>query len=86
MTAKLTAEMKRVVSEQRLAYVATVCPDGTPNVSPKGTIAVWDDDQTALAKLSWPPSSVPRSMISPSFQRTARLSGSPVINGSISPF
>ena len=29
MTAKLTAEMKRVVSEQRLAYVATVCPDGT---------------------------------------------------------
>ncbi|WP_157467826.1 pyridoxamine 5'-phosphate oxidase family protein [Edaphobacter aggregans] len=37
--AKLTADMKRVVAEQRLAFVATVCPDGTPNLSPKGTIA-----------------------------------------------
>src|ERR1700688_1730713 len=42
MGAKLTADMKRVVVEQRLAFVATVCPDGTPNLSPKGTIAVWD--------------------------------------------
>lgn len=40
----LTADMKRVIEHQRLAYVATVCPDGTPNVSPKGTLAVWDDD------------------------------------------
>ena len=36
--------MKRVVGEQRLGFVATVCPDGTPNLSPKGTTAVWDDD------------------------------------------
>ena len=54
MTAKLTAEMKRVVSEQRLAYVATVCPDGTPNVSPKGTIAVWDDDHLVFADIRSP--------------------------------
>ena len=40
----LTADMKRLVEEQRLGYVATVCQDGTPNLSPKGTTAVWDDD------------------------------------------
>jgi predicted pyridoxine 5'-phosphate oxidase superfamily flavin-nucleotide-binding protein len=39
----LTDDMKKVVQEQRLAFVATVCADGTPNLSPKGTIAVWDD-------------------------------------------
>jgi len=43
MGAKLTADMKRVVVERRLAFVATVCPDGTPNLSPKGTISVWDE-------------------------------------------
>jgi len=41
----LTEDMKRVVREQRLGYIATVCPDGTPNLSPKGTTAVWDDDR-----------------------------------------
>jgi len=43
--------MKRVVSEQRLAYVASVCPDGSPNLSPKGTTAVWDDDHLIFAHL-----------------------------------
>jgi len=37
-------DMRRVVEEQRLGYAATVCPDATPNLSPKGTTAVWDDD------------------------------------------
>jgi predicted pyridoxine 5'-phosphate oxidase superfamily flavin-nucleotide-binding protein len=36
----LTDEMKQVVEQQRLAFVATVCADGTPNLSPKGTISV----------------------------------------------
>jgi predicted pyridoxine 5'-phosphate oxidase superfamily flavin-nucleotide-binding protein len=39
----LTADMRRVVEQQRLGFVATVCPDGTPNLSPKGTTAGWDD-------------------------------------------
>ena len=43
--------MKRVVEEQRLGFVATVCPDGTPNLSPKGTTAVWDDDHLAFANI-----------------------------------
>jgi hypothetical protein len=54
MSAKLTADMRRVVGEQRLAFVATVCPDGTPNVSPKGTIAVWDDEHLVFADIRSP--------------------------------
>jgi hypothetical protein len=50
----LTADMKRVVGEQRLAFVATVCNDGTPNLSPKGTIAVWDDDHLVFANIRSP--------------------------------
>jgi predicted pyridoxine 5'-phosphate oxidase superfamily flavin-nucleotide-binding protein len=50
----LTADMKRVVGEQRLGFVATVCPDGTPNLSPKGTTAVWDDDHLIFANIRSP--------------------------------
>src|SRR5262245_59440842 len=50
----LTADMKRVVGEQRLGFVATVCPDGTPNLSPKGTVAVWDDDHLVFANIRSP--------------------------------
>jgi predicted pyridoxine 5'-phosphate oxidase superfamily flavin-nucleotide-binding protein len=54
VVAKLTADMKRVVMEQRLAFAATVCPDGTPNLSPKGTIAVRDDDHLVFADIRSP--------------------------------
>jgi predicted pyridoxine 5'-phosphate oxidase superfamily flavin-nucleotide-binding protein len=50
----LTADMKRVVEEQRLGFVATVCPDSTPNLSPKGTTAVWDDDHLVFANIRSP--------------------------------
>lgn len=50
----LTEDAKRVVGEQRLGFVATVCPDGTPNLSPKGTTAVWDDDHLVFADLRSP--------------------------------
>lgn len=52
--AVLTADMKRVVDEQRLGFVATVCADSTPNVSPKGTVAVWDDDHLVFANIRSP--------------------------------
>lgn len=50
----LTADMKRIVEEQRLGFFATVCADGTPNVSPKGTTAVWDDDHLIFANIRSP--------------------------------
>ncbi|HYM90510.1 MAG TPA: pyridoxamine 5'-phosphate oxidase family protein, partial [bacterium] len=40
--------------EQRLGYIATVCPDGTPNLSPKGTTTVWDDDHLLFADICSP--------------------------------
>jgi predicted pyridoxine 5'-phosphate oxidase superfamily flavin-nucleotide-binding protein len=46
--------MRRVVTEQSLGFVATVCPDGTPNVSPKGTVAVWDDEHLVFLDLRSP--------------------------------
>ena len=50
----LTGDMKRVIGEQRLGFVATVCPDGTPNLSPKGTTAVWDDEHLVFANIRSP--------------------------------
>ena len=50
----LPVDMKRVVEQQRLGFVATVCPDGTPNLSPEGTTAVWDDDHLIFANMRSP--------------------------------
>jgi predicted pyridoxine 5'-phosphate oxidase superfamily flavin-nucleotide-binding protein len=50
----LTDDMKRVVEEQQLGFVATVCRDGSPNLSPKGTVAVWDDDHLVFADICSP--------------------------------
>ncbi len=50
----LTEEMKQLVREQSLGFVATVCPDGTPNLSPKGTTTVWDDDHLVFADIASP--------------------------------
>lgn len=50
----LTADMKRLIDEQRLGFFATVCRDGTPSLSPKGTTAVWDDDHLMFANIRSP--------------------------------
>jgi len=46
--------MKRVVREQRLGFFATVCEDGSPNVSPKGSTYVLDDDRLLFADVRSP--------------------------------
>jgi len=50
----LTDDMKWVVRQQRMGFMATVCPDGSPNLSPKGTATVWDDDHLVFADLGSP--------------------------------
>jgi uncharacterized protein len=50
----LTADMKRIVREQPLGYVATVSTDGSPNLSPKGTFFVVDDATIAFAEIRSP--------------------------------
>ena len=50
----LTQEIKEFVKQAKLGFVATVCPDGTPNLSPKGTTTVWDDDHLVFADIHSP--------------------------------
>jgi hypothetical protein len=50
----LTEGMKRLVDEQRLGFCATVCADGSPNLSPTGTTRVWDDDHLFFADICSP--------------------------------
>ena len=50
----LTDDMKRLIEEQKLAFHATVCPDGSPNLSPRGSTRVWDDDHLFFADICSP--------------------------------
>lgn len=46
--------MRTLVDQVRLGFVATVNADGTPNLSPKGTVAVWDERQLVFADIRSP--------------------------------
>jgi len=50
----ITDAMRQLASEQRLGYVATISPDNTPNLSPKGTIFVWGDEHLVFADIRSP--------------------------------
>jgi predicted pyridoxine 5'-phosphate oxidase superfamily flavin-nucleotide-binding protein len=50
----LTPDMKRVIAEQKLGFVATVNADGTPNLSPKGTMQALDDQHIVFADIRSP--------------------------------
>ena len=45
----LTPDMKRLIEEQRLGFYATVNDDGSPNLSPKGSTYVLDDEHLFFA-------------------------------------
>ena len=63
----LTEEVKEFVVKQKLGFVATVCPDGTPNLSPKGTITIWNDDHLVFADIH-SPKTVANLLINPSIE------------------
>jgi predicted pyridoxine 5'-phosphate oxidase superfamily flavin-nucleotide-binding protein len=50
----ITPEIKDFVNRVRLGFVATVCPDGTPNLSPKGTVMAWDEEHLIFADIHSP--------------------------------
>ena len=50
----LTQEISEFVNKTKLGFVATVCPDGTPNLSPKGTTIAWDENHLAFADIYSP--------------------------------
>ncbi len=49
--ATLTQEMKDLIAAQK-CFVATVNPDGTPNLGPKGSTRVLDDEHLAFNESS----------------------------------
>jgi len=50
----LSPEMKAAVKNIRLCYVATASLGGVPNVSPKASLTVLDDDHLAFANIASP--------------------------------
>ncbi len=50
----ITEDMVRVLNEQSLVFVATVNGDGTPNLSPKGTVRHWESDRLVFADFRSP--------------------------------
>ena len=51
----LTEDMKRLIaSEYGTCFVATVSPDGRPNLSPKGTLEVLDGDHLVFCEIRSP--------------------------------
>lgn len=51
---ELTTGMRQMIGEQRLGFVATVGPDGRPNLSPKGTMLAMDDGRLLFADVASP--------------------------------
>ena len=47
-------KIKNFVNFQKLSYVATVSSDGTPNLSPKGTLSILDDSRLVFANIRSP--------------------------------
>ena len=54
MTAILTADMRAVVQSAHLCFAATVTAENRPNLSPKGTIRVWDDGHLFFLDIASP--------------------------------
>jgi len=52
--APLNEQFQRVITEQRLGFVASVGADGTPNLSPKGTFIVLDEQTIAFGEIRSP--------------------------------
>ena len=50
----ITEKIGKFVSQQKLGFVATVSPNGTPNLSPKGTISVLDENTLVFANIRSP--------------------------------
>ncbi len=50
----LTEPMLALLRREGLSYVATVRPDGTPNLSPKGSTIALDDETLAFADVESP--------------------------------
>lgn len=51
---EISSSIEKFLDEQKLGFVATASAKGIPNVSPKGTIIVWDKTTLAFADIRSP--------------------------------
>lgn len=83
----LTDEMRQMV-DAGLGFVATINADGTPNLSPKGTLAAWDDDHLVFVDIASPNTSanlernpsVEINVVDPLIRRGYRFAGTAVVH------
>ncbi len=52
--AKLSEDIKKIIGEIHPAFVATASKEGKPNVSPKGSFRVLDDEHVIFAEIASP--------------------------------
>lgn len=79
----ITEEIKNFVNFQKLGYVATISPDNTPNLSPKGTVMVLDESHLAFAHIHSPQTvenlkhnpSIEINVVDPFYRRGYRFKG-----------
>ena len=50
----IESKIRDFVNFQKLGFVATVNSDNTPNLSPKGTVRIWDDENLVFADINSP--------------------------------
>jgi len=50
----INQDMRDIVDSSKLSFVATVCPDGSPNLSPKGSLRVYDDNTIVFMDIASP--------------------------------
>lgn len=50
----ITSDMRAVIQAAHICFAATVTPDQRPNLSPKGTIRVWDDTHLFFLDIASP--------------------------------
>jgi predicted pyridoxine 5'-phosphate oxidase superfamily flavin-nucleotide-binding protein len=83
----LTEEMRHMVDEG-LGFVATINADGTPNLSPKGTLVARDDGHLMFADIASPHTSenlernpaVEVNVVDPLIRRGYRFAGTAIVH------
>lgn len=50
----ITDDMREIIASAMLSYAATTCPDGTPNLSPKGSLRAYDGEHLIFMDIASP--------------------------------
>ena len=54
MSFQLDDDMRAIINSARLVFAATITPDGTPNLSPKGTVRAFDASRIFFLDIASP--------------------------------